>query len=136
MLEGSSVGAVARQVLEYDSATDKFINLVDGTEYVDNGRGNYANSANPEDVLQPGWRSPIWFSHYIDLVNDESVRNPLFTVFIWTVVFAFLTVLTQFSLGLLVAMAMNKPIKGRRVYFHFALCNSKHYEYFGLGWNV
>ena len=116
MLEGSSVGAVARQVLDYDESADKFINLVDGTEYVDNGRGNYANTDNLEDVLQPGWRSPIWFSHYIDLVKDESVRNPLFTVFIWTVVFAFLTVLTQFALGLLVAMAMNKPIKGRRVY--------------------
>ena len=116
MLEGSSVGAVARQVLDYDASADKFINLVDGSEYLDNGVGNYANSANPEDVLQPGWRSPIWFSHYLDLVRNESVRNPLFAVFIWTVVFAFLTVLTQFALGLLVAMAMNKPIKGRRVY--------------------
>jgi len=117
MLEGSSVGAVARQVLDYDASADKFINLVDGSEYLDNGVGNYANSANPEDVLQPGWRSPIWFSHYLDLVRNESVRNPLFAVFIWTVVFAFLTVLTQFALGLLVAMAMNKPIKGRRVFW-------------------
>ncbi len=78
MLEGSSVGAVARQVLDYDASADKFINLVDGSEYLDNGVGNYANSANPEDVLQPGWRSPIWFSHYLDLVRNESVRNPLF----------------------------------------------------------
>jgi len=116
MLEGSSVGVVARQVLSYDTSEDKFINLVDGNQYVDNGRGNYANSANQEDILQPGWRSPIWFSHYVDLVKDESVRSPLFTVFIWTVVFAFLTVLTQFALGLLVAIAMNKPIWGRRVY--------------------
>ena len=116
MLEGSSVGVVARQVLNYESRDDKFINLVDGNPYVDNGRGNYANSANPEDILQPGWRSPIWFSHYVDLVKDESVRRPLFTVFIWTFAFAFLTVLTQFALGLLVAIAMNKPILGRRVY--------------------
>ncbi len=116
MLEGSSVGVVARQVLNYESRDDKFINLVNGDQYVDNGRGNYANAAIPEDILQPGWRSPIWFSHYVDLVKDESVRRPLFTVFIWTFAFAFLTVLTQFALGLLVAIAMNKPILGRRVY--------------------
>lgn len=116
MLEGSSVGAVARQVLNYEADTDKFINLVDGSQYLDNGKGNYVNASNPEDILQPGWRSPIWFSHYLDLVKDESVRSPLFTVFIWTVAFAFLTVLTQFALGLLVAIAMNKPIWGRRVY--------------------
>ena len=116
MLEGSSVGAVFRQVLDYQESNDRFINLVSGEEYVDNGRGNYANSQNPEEVLQPGWRSPIWFSHYLDLVKDESVRRPLFTVFIWTVAFAFLTVLTQFALGLLIAVAMNKQIRGRRVY--------------------
>ena len=116
MLEGSSVGAVARQVLNYAAEEDKFVNSVDGSQYVDNGKGNYANTKNPEDILQPGWRSPIWFSHYVDLVKDESVRSPLFTVFIWTFAFAFLTVLTQFALGLLVAIAMNKPIWGRRVY--------------------
>ena len=37
MLEGSSVGAVARQVLDYDESADKFINLVDGSKYQDNG---------------------------------------------------------------------------------------------------
>lgn len=46
MLEGSSVGAVARQVLNYKASEDKFINLVDGSQFVDNGRGNYANAGN------------------------------------------------------------------------------------------
>ena len=115
-LEGSDIAAVKRQKLEYLSDSDQFRNLIDGTLYSDNGLGNYANTDNPEDVLQPGWRSPIWFSHYIDLFTDSKVRAPLVKVFIWTVIFASLTVLTQFALGLLVALAMNRPIWGRRIY--------------------
>jgi arabinogalactan oligomer/maltooligosaccharide transport system permease protein len=115
-LEGSDIAAVKRQKLEYDVRTDEFRDLITGDVYRDNGRGNYANINNPESVLQPGWRSPIWFSHYIDLFTDSKVREPLFKVFVWTVVFASLTVVTQFALGLLVAIAMNKAIIGRRVY--------------------
>lgn len=115
-LEGSDIAAVKRQKLEYLRDSDQFRNLIDGTLYSDNGLGNYANLENPEDVIQPGWRSPIWFSHYIDLFTDSKVRAPLVKVFIWTVIFASLTVLTQFSLGLLVALAMNRPIWGRRIY--------------------
>ena len=115
-LQGTSVGAVARQVLDYDKNQDKFTNLINGNEYIDNGKGNFVNKNDSEEVLQPGWRSPIWFSHYIDLIKDKNVRSPLISVFIWTVVFASLTVLTTFALGLLIAVAMSKPIRGRRVY--------------------
>jgi arabinogalactan oligomer/maltooligosaccharide transport system permease protein len=115
-LEGSSLAAVKQQKLEYLDATDQFRNLLSGDIYSDNGRGNYVAENNVDDILQPGWRSPIWFSHYIDLFSDPKVRAPLVKVFIWTVIFAFLTVLTQFSLGLLVALAMNRPIWGRRIY--------------------
>ncbi len=115
-LEGSDIAAVKRQKLEYVASADEFRDLITGEVYRDNGRGNYANISDPERVLQPGWRSPIWFSHYIDLFTDSKVREPLIKVFIWTVVFASLTVVTQFALGLLVAIAMNKAIIGRRFY--------------------
>lgn len=115
-LEGSDIAAVKRQKLEYDVAADEFRDLITGDVYRDNGRGNYANIEDPESLLQPGWRSPIWLSHYIDLFSDSKVRGPLVKVFVWTVVFASLTVLTQFALGLLVAIAMNKAIVGRRFY--------------------
>lgn len=116
LLEGSSTGSVVRQSLEYDKNLDEFKNLITGDIYKDNGKGNFVNSNNPEDSLQPGWRAPIWFSHYVDIIKNQQVRGPLFSVFIWTVIFAGLTVLTQFSLGLLVAIAMNRKIRGRRIY--------------------
>jgi arabinogalactan oligomer/maltooligosaccharide transport system permease protein len=115
-LEGSDLAAVKRQKLSYDSSLDEFRNLITGEIYRDNGRGNYTNIDGSERVLQPGWRSPIWFSHYIDLFTNEKVRGPLIKVFLWTLIFASVTVVTQFALGLLVAIAMNKAIIGRRVY--------------------
>lgn len=115
-LEGFEAGIVSRQVLEFDPATDEFRSLVDGSIYKDNGRGNYALESDKAAILEPGWRAPIWFENYTKIVTDERVRGPLVKVFIWTVVFALATVLTTFALGLLLALALNKPIRGRRVY--------------------
>ncbi len=116
LMEGSALGVLKRQVLTYQKDKDVFVNLLDGRTFADNGKGNYADVNDPSQILQPGWRSPIWFSHYIDLFTDSEVRKPLIRVFIWTIIFASLTVLTQFSLGLLLALAMNRPIRGRRIY--------------------
>ena len=115
-LEGLETGVVSRQILEFDAASDSFINLVDSSKYQDNGRGNYALANDKAAILEPGWRAPIWFENYTKIVTDPRVREPLVRVFIWTVVFALLTVLTTFALGLLLALALNKPIRGRRIY--------------------
>jgi arabinogalactan oligomer/maltooligosaccharide transport system permease protein len=115
-LEGYEVGIVSRQVLAYDAQSDQFKNIISGAVYVDNGRGNYALPDDPNSYLEPGWRAPIWFENYTKLFTDERVRGPLITVFIWTIMFASLSVLTTFALGLLLALALNKPMRGRRIY--------------------
>ena len=116
VLEGFDFAALYVQTLYCDEASDTFQNRVTGVTYVDNGRGNYVAENNPEDILIPGWRSPVWFENYTKLVTDPQVREPLIGVFIWTISFAFLTVLTQFAFGLLLAMALNKKIRGRALY--------------------
>ena len=115
-LEGFEVGIVSRQVLSYDEVKDQFNNIVSGEVYTDNGKGNYAVAENPDDYLEPGWRAPVWFENYTKLFTEERLRGPLVSVFIWTITFASLSVLTTFALGLLLALALNKPIRGRRVY--------------------
>ena len=115
-LEGFEVGIVSRQVLSFDAVKDQFNNIITGEVYTDNGRGNYAIAENPDQYLEPGWRAPVWFENYTKLFTEERLRGPLVSVFIWTVLFASLSVLTTFALGLLLALALNKPIRGRRVY--------------------
>jgi arabinogalactan oligomer/maltooligosaccharide transport system permease protein len=115
-LEGFDAGVVSQQSLEYLPAQDEFKNLINGNVYRDNGRGNYALPDDKTAILEPGWRAPIWFENYTKILTDPRVRGPLIRVFIWTVAFALLTVLTTFALGLLLALALNRPIFGRRIY--------------------
>jgi arabinogalactan oligomer / maltooligosaccharide transport system permease protein len=115
-LEGFEAGVVSQQVLEFVPESDQFRNLLTGDVYTDNGRGNYALADDQGAILEPGWRAPIWFENYSNIVTDPRVREPLIRVFIWTVVFALLTVLTTFALGLLLALALNKAIRGRPIY--------------------
>lgn len=115
-LEGFEAGVVSQQILEFVPESDQFKNLVTGAIYTDNGRGNYALANDKGVILEPGWRAPIWFENYSKIITDPRVREPLVRVFIWTVAFAFLTVITTFALGLLLALALNKPIRGRRIY--------------------
>jgi arabinogalactan oligomer/maltooligosaccharide transport system permease protein len=115
-LEGFEVAIPFKPSLVYDEASDSFTNMQTGAKYADNGRGNFANIDDPQDIVSPGWRSPIWFENYVSLVTDEKVREPFIAVFIWTMVFAISTVVTQFALGLLVALALDKPLRGRRFY--------------------
>jgi len=92
-LEGFEAGVVSQEVLEFLPETDQFKNLLTGAIYTDNGRGNYALADDKSAILEPGWRAPIWFENYVNIVSDPRVREPLIRVFIWTVAFAFLTVL-------------------------------------------
>ena len=116
VIEAQGVGAVFRQALAYDAKTDTMKNLQTGENYIDNNRGNFALEGSPGEILTPGWRAPVWFENYAKLVTDERVRTPLIKVFIWTVIFASVTVLSTFAFGLLLALALNRKIRGRRIY--------------------
>ena len=115
-LEGFEAASIYKQSLKFDAASGDFKSLINSDIYRDNGRGNFANINNPEDILQPGWRSPIWFENYTKLFSEERLRTPFIQVFLWTISFAGLSVLTTFALGLLLAIALNKAIRGRRFY--------------------
>ena len=115
-IEGQNVGAVFQQSLSYNAADKTIRNVVTGAIYKDNGRGNWAKVGAPDEMLTPGWRAPIWFENYTKLITDPKVRTPLIKVFIWTVIFAGMSVLSTFALGLLLALALNRKLRGRRIY--------------------
>ena len=102
--------------IQYDKKADTFTNVLTGAVYKDDNKGNFRNVKDKKDYLDPGWRQGVWFENFTSLFSDSRVRDPLIKVFMWTIAFAFLTVLTQFALGLLVAIAMDKKIRGRGIY--------------------
>lgn len=113
---GMAFVTVNRQSLKYYPKTDTVKNLITGVTYTDDGKGNFRNGTDAKDYLDPGWKVGVWFDNFTSLFNDPKVREPLIQVFIWTIAFSVLTVITQFSLGLLVAIAMDKKIRGRGIY--------------------
>jgi arabinogalactan oligomer/maltooligosaccharide transport system permease protein len=116
-IESQTAGGVFRQELSYSAKTGILTNSVTGATYVDNHRGNFAKvGGSAAEILSPGWRAPIWFENYSRLVTDHKVRTPLIRVFIWTFVFALFSVLSTFAVGLLLAIALNRRMRGRRIY--------------------
>lgn len=114
--QGLDVAVRVTQALVYDKKTDTIQNIIEGKSFKDNGRGNYANVDNSEEKIEPGWRAYNNFDNYLNLFSDPAVRGPFLKVFVWTFVFAFTTVLMMFSVGLLLAIAMDKKIRFRRFY--------------------
>jgi len=101
----------------YDAATDTFTNTSTGVVYTDNGQGSFTNPDNPDDELLPGWKETVGWTNFTAIITDPDVRAPFFQVFVWTFIYAFLTVLLTFAAGLGLAIALNRPgMKGQRVY--------------------
>jgi len=100
----------------FDAKTDTFRDRVNNETYVDNGNGNFVLKGHPDTKLDPGWQQFNGLHNYLSLLQDPVVRGPFISVAIWTFAFAFLSVLGMFAFGLLLAIALNKPFRGRMLY--------------------
>jgi len=100
--------------LRYDARRDVFVKLDDGTVYRDNHRGEYVHGS---DALEPGWKANVGTKNFSRIVNDPIVRSPFLRVFVWTFGFAAAVVLLSFSLGLFLAIALDKKgMRFQRIY--------------------
>jgi ABC-type sugar transport system permease subunit len=92
--------------LRYEPKRDVFVSLVSGAVYHDDGKGEFSNpTAGP---LLPGWKAYIGTKNFAAIIHDPTVKTPFIRVFIWTFVFAAGTVLFSFSIGLFLAVALDK----------------------------
>ena len=101
--------------LVYDESADTFTDTTTGEVYRDNDNGAFANDSGQE--LIPGWKIDVGFANFVRAFTEESIRGPLIGVMIWTFVFAGLSVLTTFALGLFLAIVFNDwRMRGRKLY--------------------
>lgn len=96
----------------YDAETDTLTDRTTGAVYIANDTEGQFDPQTGGPSLQPGYRVFIGFGNFTRLLNDPALSGPgpLLNIFVWTVAFAFLSVLTTFALGLIMAMIMNDPI--------------------------
>ncbi len=112
--DGSSA-YVAQPTLRYDPKRGVIVSLISGAVYKDDGKGEFTNET--YGPLQPGWRTYIGASNFSQLARDPQVRTPFLNVLWWTFVFAAGTVLLSFSIGLFLAIALDKRgMRFQRVY--------------------
>jgi ABC-type sugar transport system permease subunit len=110
--QGTSQGVELRPTLRYDAEKDQFVRISDGKVFHDNGLGSFVSTDQAKEELEPGWKTFYGFRNFSKLVTNPLYRTPFLRVFVWTFVYATSVVLLSFSLGLFLAIALDK--KGMR----------------------
>ena len=87
-----------------------------GAVFKPNREAGFFENAQGERV-QPGFKVGIGFANYSRMLLDADFRGPFVSIFIWTVVFAGLTVVFSTALGMTLAVVLEWPaLKYRSLY--------------------
>ena len=90
--------------------------LITGTTFTPNQKTGYFETAAGER-LQPGFKVGVGFANYSRMLFDADFRSPFISIFIWTVLFAGLTVVFSTALGMTLAVLLEwQSLKGRTLY--------------------
>lgn len=121
-----TIALPSETTLVYDETADTFTALVDD-EYGTYFAGDVFKPA--EDgffrvdglidgqKLDGGWRVEVGLANFETIFTDEQLREPLAKVISWTFIFAILTVLTTFILGLFISLVFNHDkLRGKKFY--------------------
>ncbi|HRO24843.1 MAG TPA: ABC transporter permease subunit, partial [Promineifilum sp.] len=93
-----------------DTITDKRDNIV----YTANNETGFFTAPDGTKI-SPGFQGVIGMQNYKRFLTDPSFREPLLRIFIWNVVFALLSVLLSFALGLMIAVVFGRTMPGQRI---------------------
>ncbi|WP_018607622.1 maltose ABC transporter permease MalF [Uliginosibacterium gangwonense] len=78
--------------------------------------GFYVNQKTGE-TMTPGFKVGVGFENFRQIFTDPKYREPFLRIFIWTNVFALLSVLFSFGVGIVLAVLMNwEALRFRAVY--------------------
>ncbi len=109
LLKQSGLRTFAKTQPQYELQPDgRLVSTVDGSVLTpDNSRGFYVNEAG--EAIPPGWRVEIGWKNFERIFTSEGIRAPMLSIFVWTLVFATLSVSLTFALGLLLASVLQWP---------------------------
>ena len=105
--------------LQYDEAADTITDTTTGTVYTVQTQGDreYFVDEAGNRVSDQSWLANVGFTNYVDILTDSRISSDFLRIFVWTFVFATLSVLTTFALGLFLAITFNEPrLRGQKIY--------------------
>ena len=95
-----------QQRFVYDAAQDAMIDQQDGTVYR-NIDGTFTSDAGTR--LTPGFAVTKGLTNYQRLFGDPALRSSFLQVFLWTLIFALMSVFLTFVLGMFLAIVFDVP---------------------------
>ncbi len=99
----------------WDPETETLVDRLTGDVYAPSDRGRLVNVDDPADRLSPGWRVVVGTENFVRAFTTDAIRGPFLRVVVWTYLFALLSTVATFTLGLLLAITLNDPrVRGRR----------------------
>jgi len=102
----------------YDEKTRVMTRLSDDKKFIADDTVGFFKSADDGELLsEVGWQVRIGWKNYAKIFGDKELRGPLSGIILWTILFAFGSVLSTFILGLALALVFNdQRIRGLRIY--------------------
>ena len=95
---------------------DSLTRLDDNKTYVPNNAEGFYIAADG-DRLQPGYKVAVGFANYARMLADQEFRGPFISIFVWTVVFAALSVALSLGVGCTLAVLLNwEALRFRTLY--------------------
>jgi len=103
-------------VLAYDEGCDCITNAETGQVWVADESDGFFVDENGANLAQ-GWRVNVGFRNFTEVLTNPTISKYFFGIVVWNFVFAILSVLLTFALGLLVAVVLNNDkLRGQRLY--------------------
>lgn len=69
------------------------------------------------EQITPGWPVNVGFANYAKIFTDPDIRGPFMQIFVWTFVFAALTVVFTLAVGFVLASLLQwNQLKGKAIY--------------------
>jgi arabinogalactan oligomer / maltooligosaccharide transport system permease protein len=113
--QGFDTAVALEPTLRYEPKQDAFVRITDGVVFRDDGRGSFVSASGEE--IEPGWKTSVGLRNFGRIIHSSLIRDPFIKVFVWTLFFATAVVFVSFALGLLLAIALNKPrLRFQRTY--------------------
>ncbi|GGL70301.1 maltose transport system permease protein MalF [Wenxinia marina] len=120
-LRNSGLRSFARVTPEYRRTGEETLERTEdgATLTADHSVGFFTT---PEgERVPPGWRVGIGLDNFERIFTSRGVRGPMLTIFVWTVVFAALSVVFTFAVGLTLAVILQWPHLRGKAFYRIAL---------------
>mgnify|MGYP001161680117 CR=1 FL=1 len=114
-----SEAAELEPLYEYDPEENIFTDQLTGQIYYDRD-GTW--TARDGSELIPGYTAVIGFDNFVEFATSPGLRGPLVTIVSWNFIFATMSLLLTFSLGLLISVIYGDPhFKGKKILRSFLI---------------